>query len=129
MSRIPRILVVDDDEPILVLMKNILREFQFEPLISSSGADALAIARAENPELILLDINMPGMSGHTFIERLRAETQLTNVPVLILSGETLAPADLEAIGAQGAIQKPFDLSLLIERIRRAISPSEVPSQP
>ena len=118
MERKPRILVVDDDEPILVLMKNILREFQFEAIVSSSGTKALELARQESPDLILLDMNMPEMSGEEFIERLRRDDDVAHVPVLILSGEPLSREELSRMRAEGAIQKPFDLSQLINQIRQ-----------
>ena len=59
----PRILVVDDDGPILLLMRSLLREFGFEPVLASSGEEAIAAARAHPPALMLLDRNMPGMPG------------------------------------------------------------------
>jgi DNA-binding response OmpR family regulator len=119
MVRKPSILVVDDDEPILILMKNILREFQFDAIVASSGADALHKASAEKPDLVLVDMNMPEMSGAEFISRLRAAE--SRVPVLILSGDPVTPDELEQVGADGAIQKPFDLMALIEQIRHHLS--------
>lgn len=114
----PRILVVDDDEPILVLMKSILREFQFDPMVSSSGSAALDLAAANRPDLILLDMNMPEMSGAAFVQQLRGRGELADVPVLILSGDPIEGDELSAIGADGAIQKPFDLKVLIDQIRQ-----------
>ncbi|HVT44914.1 MAG TPA: response regulator [Thermoanaerobaculia bacterium] len=113
-----RILVVDDDESILLLMRNILREFQFEPLTARSGEEAISLARQSQPHLVLLDMRMPGMDGHDVIGALRAEPELTGVPILILSGERLTQEQIASCGAAGAIQKPFDLTELLEEIRR-----------
>lgn len=113
----PRILVVDDDAPILTLMGSLLREFGFEATVAPSGPEALAAARRSRPDLALLDINMPGMSGHELIRVLRDEPGLQGLPILILSGEPISPAEITALGANGAVQKPFDLPELIEQIR------------
>lgn len=117
MTSLPKILVVDDDEPILVLMKNILREFKFEPITASSGQQALQVAQEIVPDVILVDKNMPLMPGEELIAKLRANARLAAVPVLVLSGEPLTDDELAAMGAQGAVQKPFDLTDLIQRIR------------
>lgn len=117
MSPKPRILVVDDDQPILALMKSLLREFQFEALAASSGAEALEIAQRETPDLILLDISMPEMSGEETIHSLRAIPTIRRVPIVIVSGHAISQAEVARLGADGAIQKPFDVPDLIRDIR------------
>ena len=117
MSERPLILVVDDDPPILLLMRNVLREFGFEAITAGSGPEALEQARAHKPRLMLLDRNMPGMSGDEVLARLRADPALSRLPVLILSGEPLDEEEVERIGATGAVLKPFDVPALIEAIR------------
>ncbi len=120
MSGKPTILVVDDDVPILVLMRNVLREFGLDSVTASSGEDALAKARSDRPSLILVDRNMPGMSGDQLIAKLRAEPGLQQVPILVLSGEPLSASEVAQVGADGAVLKPFDLSALIAQIRSLI---------
>ena len=113
----PLILVVDDDGPILTLMKNILREFGFEAVVASTGAAALQSAREKTPDLVLIDKNMPGMSGSEVIQEIRSQPRLAHVPILILSGEPVDRDELAQLGANGAVQKPFDVPSLIENIR------------
>ena len=117
MSERPLILVVDDDAPILLLMRNVLREFGFEAITAASGPEAVEQARAHHPKLMLLDRNMPGMSGDEVLERLRADGDLASLPVLILSGEPLEESEIREIGATAAVLKPFDVPALIETIR------------
>lgn len=117
MSDKPVILVVDDDAPILILMRTVLREFGFEARTASSGEAALAEAAHTSPDLILLDKNMPGMTLPETIEALRRDLKLSQIPILILSGEPMAPGEIAALGAAGAVQKPFDLTGLVEQIR------------
>ena len=113
----PVILVVDDDAPILLLMRNLLREFGFDTVAANSGPKALEEARRRTPNLILLDRNMPGMSGDEVLRELRGDAPLAEVPVLILSGEPMAPDEIRSLGATGAVLKPFDVSALIDTIR------------
>jgi two-component system response regulator (stage 0 sporulation protein F) len=113
----PLILVVDDDAPILLLMRNILREFGFDSITAASGPEAIEQARTHKPSLMLLDRNMPGMTGDEVLRQLRAEAPLAELPVLILSGEPLEPEEIRRIGATGAVLKPFDVPALVEKIR------------
>lgn len=117
MSQKRRILVVDDDAPIVTLMRSLLREFGFEPLTALNGETAISTARTETPDLILVDKNMPGMSGDEVIRAMRDEPSLEAVPILILSGEPIDPHELEKLGANGAVLKPFDVMALVEQIR------------
>ena len=118
----PLILVVDDDPPIVILMRSLLREFGFETMTATTGADAVQAARSRTPDLVLLDKNMPGMTGEEVIRALRLEPGLARVPILILSGEPMSPVELARIGADGAILKPFDIGNLIDRIRAITAP-------
>ncbi|HEY8131862.1 MAG TPA: response regulator [Thermoanaerobaculia bacterium] len=120
MSEKPVILVVDDDGPILALMRNVLKEFGFHAVTAETGTDAIAAAREHRPALVLLDKNMPGMTGGEVIRSLRGEPGLDKLPILILSGEQLSRADLAALGADGAVQKPFDVLALVEQIRNYV---------
>jgi CheY-like chemotaxis protein len=120
MTHKPKILVVDDDQPILALMRSLLREFQFEPLTASSGAEALEIASRDVPDLILLDISMPKMSGEEAIRAFRCNPALARVPIVIVSGHTISPSEIARLGADGAIQKPFDVPDLVRNIRERL---------
>lgn len=113
----PIILVVDDDAPILLLMRSLLREFGFEPVTARSGEEAIAEAKSQKPDLILLDRNMPGMSGDEVLQELRSDGGLAEVPVLIVSGEPLGPEEVRSLGATGHVLKPFDVPALVETIR------------
>jgi DNA-binding response OmpR family regulator len=121
MSERPFILVVDDDGPILALMRNVLKEFGFSALTADTGEKAIDAARQNRPALVLLDKNMPGMTSDEVIRSLRGEPGCDKLPILILSGERLTRSDAAAIGADDAVQKPFDVMALIQQIRRYVS--------
>ena len=116
MVRKPLILVVDDDIPILTLMRNILREFGFETETAATGEDAIAAARSKRPDLILLDLKMPGMPGEEVIAGLRS-AGVDGVPILILSGDPVEREEIARLRVTGAVQKPFDVPALVETIR------------
>lgn len=118
MSEKPTILVVDDDLPILSLMRSLLREFGFEALTAPTGEDAVSQARNKRPSLVLLDKNMPGMAADEVIRTLRAE--FGSLPILILSGDPVSRGELKDLGADGAVQKPFDVASLIAQIRERV---------
>lgn len=117
MSSKQMILVVDDDLPIIVLMRALLKEYGYEPVTAATGAEAIEKVRQQRPDLILLDRYMPGMSGDDVIQALRDEPGLDQVPILMLSGEPIPPAELIQLGVQGSILKPFDINDLVEQIR------------
>ncbi len=112
----PVILVVDDDVPILTLMRNVLREFGFEARVANSAGAAITMARDASPDLVLLDMNMPGASLPETIRSLRSDGGVS-APIVILSGEPVEPRELANLGAAGAVMKPFDIVELVERIR------------
>jgi DNA-binding response OmpR family regulator len=117
MERKPLILVVDDDAPILALMESVLTEFGFRPVTARSGEEALTCAREMRPDMVLVDCQMPGMSGPEVIGRLRGETLVDGVPIVILSGFRLTSQEVKEMGADGAVTKPFDLEVLVGQIR------------
>lgn len=116
MTQKPVILVIDDDLPILTLMGTILREYGFDPQVAGTGEAAIAAARAKSPDLILLDMNMPGMAGEEVIDALRA-AGVGGIPILILSGDPVDREEIARLGVTGAVQKPFDVPALIDTIR------------
>ena len=120
MTKRPTILVVDDDAPIRGLMTTVLREFSYDPLTAASGDEALELARSSRPDLVLLDMKMPGMSGEEAVSAFRRDSELRDIPIIILSGEPVNGEDLSRIGADAAIQKPFDISELLRRVQHQL---------
>lgn len=128
MSEKPIILVVDDDLPILGLMRSLLREFGFEAVTAENGVQALAEAQARRPSLVLIDKNMPGMTGAEVIQGLRGEPGLERLPILILSGEPVSRSELASLRADGAVLKPFDVMALVDQIRAHVKSDDARQQ-
>jgi two-component system, OmpR family, alkaline phosphatase synthesis response regulator PhoP len=115
-----RVLVIDDDPHILELIQIILESEGHEAVLLSSGEGATDRARAERPDLILLDIVMRAHHGMEVLAELRAATP--DVPVVLLSGAVHQVEDMpdiaRALGARDFIEKPFDAQRLIDVVNQ-----------
>lgn len=117
------ILVVDDSLTTRMLEQSILESAGYEVELASSGEEGLAKARQGRHALFLVDVEMPGMDGFTFIERARADPVLRDTPSILVTSRT-SPEDRQrgrAAGADGYIMKSeFDQGVLLERIRSLV---------
>lgn len=115
------ILVVDDSLTTRMLEESILESAGYQVALAVSGEEALEMARRQRYRLILVDVEMPGMDGFTFIERLRADPTLRGVPAILVTSRS-SPVDRqrgEAVGADAYVTKgDFDQSQLLAHIRR-----------
>jgi len=114
-----RVLVVDDERPMLRALVTNLRARGYEVDAAPDGETALHLAAAHRPDLVVLDLGLPGMSGHEVIAGLRG---WTDVPIVILSArgsEHDKIAALEA-GADDYVTKPFGMGELVARVRAAL---------
>jgi CheY-like chemotaxis protein len=117
-SNKPVILVVDDTLTNLALLNAVLQQDGFQVLLAKSGEKALAIAKEEKPDLILLDVTMPGWDGYETCRRIKNEEGLATIPVLFLSGLNNAEDKLRAFAAGGVdyVHKPFQEEELLARV-------------
>jgi CheY-like chemotaxis protein len=109
MSR--RILIVDDEETIQTVAEfGIRMAAGWEVIVVSSGAEGIRTAQAKNPDVILLDIMMPGMDGITTFKALQANTATEKIPVIFLTAkaQTAEKRQFNDMGVSGVITKPFN---------------------
>ena len=116
------VLAVDDEPDVLLFVKAALRAEGYRVLTAANGREALAQARSEKPDLVLLDVMMPGMDGFEVLERLRQNEATLGIPVIMLTILTERERKLLAIkrGVQYYITKPFEVQDLITKVRLAI---------
>jgi len=119
----PRILVVDDDEAVLTFWKAKLAS-RYEVMTTSSPESVLAMARREQPELILCDVDMPDVDGGDISSALFADDELRGIPVLFLTG-LVGPAELKRVagqlGGRAAVSKSEPVEAIVARIESLIA--------
>ena len=114
-----RILVVDDEPQIRRIMRNELTSAGYEVEDAKTGEEALDKVRAFRPDLVLLDINMPGIGGLAVCRSIRADT---NIAIIMLTVRNTEAAKIEALdaGADDFVTKPFSMPELLARVRAAL---------
>jgi two-component system KDP operon response regulator KdpE len=123
-----RVLVVDDEPPIVRMVAANLRMRGYEVVTASNGETALAAAEATPPDVVILDLGLPGIDGLEVLERLRAWSE---VPVIVLTAaddERRKVAVLDA-GADDYVTKPFGIGELLARVRVALRHGRGPDRP
>ncbi|HSH68612.1 MAG TPA: response regulator, partial [Deferrisomatales bacterium] len=120
---LPRVLVVDDDENIVLLGSHVVSGLGMIPLVAFDGPDGIAKAKQLRPDLILLDINMPQMDGFEVIQRLKADTTTSMVPIIVFSARQSEEDKVRALklGADDYVTKPFNILELGARIDRLLN--------
>jgi CheY-like chemotaxis protein len=123
-TRGARVLVLEDDADVQQIWVEALERAGYAAVGTASGADALARLPELSPDLIVLDMMMPGMDGFEFLARLRARLGWARIPVLIVSGigstiaATIDRDGVETLGVAGILPKPVDVEILVEEARR-----------
>ena len=123
MNKKPTILLVDDEQKVLNLISFRLHLLGYHVITAKSGEEALALAKADPPDLIILDIAMPGLDGLGVLSRLKGSEALKAIPVLMLT----ARSEIEdvntsmAAGAADYIVKPYDPMVLQMKIGHCLS--------
>lgn len=115
-----KLLAADDNPSNLALLLRYLQQEEYQVLTASSGAETLETLRAELPDLLLLDVNMPEMDGFQVLEKMRSDPALEYIPVIIVTAARLDPVDMQYalnMGADDYVTKPFDRRELLARIR------------
>jgi DNA-binding response OmpR family regulator len=109
-----RVMVVEDDQPILDMMEILLQKIGYEPILVPSVQDALERVRTDPPDIILLDLMMTPVNGWEFLEKVRQEYNIRDLPILLF---TAAPSVEEKIALMkdphlGVLQKPVSIAEL-----------------
>jgi len=119
----PTILAADDDVEILTLVVRQLKRLDANVLEANDGEEALKIAKREKPDMIVLDVMMPGMSGWEVCRAIREDASIAATPVLMLTGigERLNEMTSPLYGADDHLDKPFDMDELGERIKALLA--------
>lgn len=117
-----KILTVDDSKTIRMIVKKAFKPFNCELFEGENGVEGLAIAAKEMPDLIILDITMPVMTGIEMLGKLKAESDLKDIPVIMLTAESGKENVMQIVkmGVKDYIVKPFKGEQLIERAKNIL---------
>jgi DNA-binding response OmpR family regulator len=116
----PRVLLIDDDEDVRHMTRVSLGFEGFDVAEASNGTEGIAAARADRPDAIVLDVMMPGLDGIDVLRALRADVDLAEVPVVILTAKAGSEQDGWNAGATAYLTKPFTGTALAGTLRRML---------
>ncbi len=118
-----KILVVEDDQPILDLMDILIRKLGYEPILIANGNEALARVKKDSPSLILLDIMMTPISGWEFLEKLRGELGMREIPVVLFTASPLIGEKMEQLKDPhlSVLTKPVSFAELKAKLAQHLS--------
>jgi two-component system response regulator HydG len=126
MRPIRKALVVDDDDDLLHLCRVSLRAYSgWTVEVAQSVEAAIEAARAELPDVILLDMMMPGGGGPSLLRMLKSSDRTATIPVVLMSGIAAGPEEVQRHGAAGLIPKPFDPAELPDRVAQILGAEEL----
>lgn len=119
----PKILIADDDPEIRNLIKSRLATMQCQLFIAKDGEEALTTALEEKPDLLLLDVMMPSLTGWEIVKHLRQKPEFEKTGIIMITGigEAINAATAPLYGADEHIDKPFQLAELEFKVRKVLS--------
>jgi two-component system alkaline phosphatase synthesis response regulator PhoP len=128
---VPKVLVVDDAPDIVRLVRDYLEHAGFSVLAAANGIDALRIARTERPDLIVLDLGLPGRDGLDVTRELRRDSAVASVPIVMLTARADESDKLVGLelGADDYVTKPFSAKELVARVRAVLRRAQAVAAP
>jgi DNA-binding response OmpR family regulator len=118
-----KVLVVDDEPNIIISIEFLMQQAGFDVVTAEDGESALARVAEGAPDLVLLDISLPGISGFDVLEQLRADSDHARLPIIMLTahGREVEREKGMALGADDYITKPFSTQALVEKVRSLLA--------
>jgi two-component system cell cycle response regulator DivK len=113
------VLVVDDNEDNRRILRDLLRSAGYGVIEATTGEDGVAAAKARTPDLILMDIQLPGIDGYEATRRIKADSTLRLIPLIVVTSYALSGDDAKALaaGADAYVAKPFSPRAMLAKIR------------
>jgi CheY-like chemotaxis protein len=124
LDRHKTVLVADDAQQVLELAQSLLQEAQYNVLLASDGAEAMRLIREEHPDLVVLDLLMPGLTGFDVLRAMRQDERVKETPVVVMSSvyKDDVLEFLQQLGAQGFLDKNQLRETLVFRTNQILSP-------
>ncbi len=120
-----RIFLIEDTEDARRLMRFVLQMADAEVIEEASATDVVAIAKSEQPDLILMDVHMPGINGLTATRLLRAEAETREIPIVIVTASAMKHErdEAKAAGCDGFMTKPIDVTTFARDVAQFLRPA------
>lgn len=115
-----KILVCDDDEGILDMVSFVLEDSGFEVIPEKNSMNVYSLIEKEHPDLLLLDLWMPVLSGDQVLKVLKSSPATKSLPVIVISASTEGQRIAEEAGASSFLAKPFDIDQLVKRVQKML---------
>jgi two-component system cell cycle response regulator DivK len=117
-----RILVVEDQEDNRRILRDLLTSVGYEVVEAVTGYDGVAFAAAHLPDLILMDIQLPGLDGYEATRQIKANPALRHIPIIAVTSYALSGDDVKAYdaGCTGYVSKPFSPRVLLAKVRESL---------
>jgi len=116
-----KLLICDDDRDIVEMLEIVLDESGYEIITETDSKRVLELISNIRPQLVLMDLWMPVISGDEILKRMRKDKNISSIPVVIMSAAQDGKAVALKAGANGYIPKPFDIDRLLQRVNEFIS--------
>jgi len=116
------ILVIEDNEDNRRIMRDLLMSNSYEVIEAVTGEEGITAAETYRPNLILMDVQLPGMNGYEAAQRIKANTDLQKVPIIVVTSYALSGEDVKAFeaGCDAYVSKPFSPRKLLTKIREYV---------
>ncbi len=126
---LPQILVVDDVADNSYLLQALLESEGYRVEVANSGGAAIAQIKRSTPDLVLLDVMMPGMNGFEVTQQIRQNHELSELPIFLVTGhDQIQPAMLKKIEVNGLIRKPIDFEEVLTKVKSVLPVRELVEQ-
>jgi two-component system cell cycle response regulator DivK len=121
------ILVVEDNERNLKLLRDVLEYAGYDVLVARTAEDGISLAASEAPDLVLMDLQLPGIDGMEALRRLRESSRTADIPVVAVTAQAMKQDRERALdaGFNGYVEKPISVRAFPDQVRRFLSGGEV----
>ncbi len=123
MKMVKKVLIVEDEEEILELLSEIFSDLKgYRILYAKDGEEALRILRGDNPDIMILDVQIPKINGYEICEIVKSDLAMSHIKVLMLSGmaQNYDRRKSEEVGADAYISKPFSSIILVDKVEELL---------
>lgn len=112
-----KILVVDDDQTVLQLVKAHLTPNGYQVVTANDGSEGLNKVQSEQPDLIILDVQMPRMDGYTFVQEIKKQKSSRQIPIIVITAKEAMEEIFKLEGVREYLTKPFEPTVLLEKVK------------